>query len=96
MSNANQAGYLKDILAALGGSYGGFYGAVALTPGTPVTPARGLAIICTVAGNVQLKFADDSTLVIPVAVGLSVLEGWSIKDIVAGGTTATATYAVLK
>lgn len=72
-----------------------YLGAVAITPGTPVTPGVGVFIACTVAGNVRLKLSNDSTLDVPVAVGASMIDNLAVKDVVAGSTTATAVVSVL-
>lgn len=50
---------------------------------------RGLMAVCTVAGNATVKFADDSTAVVPVGVGLT-LWPFAAKGVTV--STATATY----
>lgn len=66
-----------------------------LTPGTPLSPGVGFQIVCTVAGNVAMKMADGTVNIIPVATGLTVLNDYAVQDVVAGSTTATATYGIL-
>lgn len=70
--------------------------ATPLTPGTPVDGARGIVINATVAGVVRLKLADGSTVDWTVSVGSTVLRDWSVVDVVAGSTTATATYTLVR
>lgn len=69
----------------------GYRGVVAIVVDTVGVPQRGVRIICTTAGNVAFKFADDSEDIEPVAVGLTVLP-YAIKTVLSVGTTATATY----
>lgn len=89
---------LVDALTGLPVSIGvppPYLGAAAITPGTPVTPGAGVFIACTVAGNVRLKLANDSTLDVPVAVGASMIDNLAVRDVVPGNTTATAVVSVL-
>ena len=73
-----------------------FFGEVVLTAGTADTaPRRALKINCTVAGNVAVLYADGSSGVWPVTIGVQTLP-IAITTIVIAGTTATATYANLK
>jgi hypothetical protein len=53
-----------------------------------------LAVIATVAGNVAVTTSGGQNLIVPVAVGLTVLP-FSIVQLLSTGTTATATYARL-
>jgi hypothetical protein len=71
-------------------------GAAAITPSNtvPVTAGRQFVINCTVAGDVKVKFSDDSTLIIAVAIGTLVLD-WAVIQVYVTLTTATATYANL-
>lgn len=72
--------------------------AIATTDSVPnpaVALAHQLAVICTVAGNVKVGFMDGSTLVFPVAIGLTLLP-FRVAQVFTTGTTATATYAGLK
>lgn len=71
-------------------------GAAAITPSDTVlvTAGRGFRIVCTVAGNVKVKYADGSTDTFPVEVGLTRLPDAVIQVFVTG-TTATASYANL-
>jgi hypothetical protein len=55
---------------------------------------RYFVIICTVAGNVKVGFLDGTTLVIPVAIGLTILP-WKVAQVFSTSTTATASYANL-
>lgn len=71
-----------------------FRGAVPIVVGTDQSPQRGIAIVATTAGTVQVKLADDSVLALPVATGLSILP-LAAKGVVAAGTTAVATYSNL-
>lgn len=73
----------------------GYRGVIDIVVGTDQTAQRGVQIVCTVAGNVSLKMADDSANVVPVAVGLTVLP-YSAKTVNVADTTATATYKNLK
>ena len=73
-----------------------FLGEVALTPGTADSTARrSLKVTCTVAGNVAVIYADGSSGVWPVTIGVQTLP-IAITTVVIAGTTATATYANLK
>lgn len=71
-----------------------YIGAAPIEADVAVIPGRGLAVICTVAGNVSLVFSNGSTLIVPVATGLTILP-FAVKKVVAATTTATATYAIL-
>lgn len=66
-------------------------GVEAIVVGTDGTPRRGILVVCTTAGDVRLKFADNSLLTVPVSVGLTVLP-FSVKTVVTSGTTAVANY----
>ena len=88
---ANQSvinGVATDNVAILPGQ-----GAVVITVGTDLTTAhpRRLFVVASAAGNVNIKLADASTMIVPVAVGLTQLD-LAVKGIVASGTTATANY----
>lgn len=61
---------------------------------TPFAPPRGIAIIAQGAGNVALRFADASTIAVPVAAGLTILP-FAATQILATGTTAAATFHAL-
>lgn len=84
-------------LAALAAAEVAISGVAAIAPDDIVTvaPGRQIAINCTVAGDVKLGFADGSTLIIPVSVGLTVLS-WAIMQVFVTGTSATASYANLQ
>lgn len=68
-------------------------GAAVIAPSDTVTVAAGRAILInsTVAGNVKVKFVDNSTITIPVQVGVTIFP-WAIVQVFVTGTTATATY----
>lgn len=63
--------------------------------GVTVTPGRALAVICTGAGNVAMQFPDGSSITVPVAVGYSAFQ-FAVVQVLAAGTTATATYYNLR
>ena len=69
--------------------------AAAITPGTAVTAGRAVLIACTTAGNQALKLSGGTTIIVPVAVGASILDNFAITDAPTSGTTATATVTVL-
>jgi len=72
-----------------------FRGASPLAVGTAALAGRQLLIVCTTAGNVSVKFVDGSTLVVPVAVGVTSFT-WEVVKINTSGTTATASYYNLR
>ena len=72
-----------------------FSGAVNMVVGTAQAAQRAVLIVCTVAGNVQLSFVDNSTITFPVAVGPTCFPG-EFTTVVGAGTTATATFTNLK
>lgn len=69
--------------------------AIAASDTVKVDYGRQIAIKCTVAGNVKLGLYDNTTITIPVNVGLSVLP-WIVTQVWVTGTTATATYLNLR
>lgn len=69
--------------------------ATAMTPGTTYPAGSRLAVVATVAGNVVAMLEDGSTFTFPVPVGLTFLD-LMVVQIVAAGTTATATYTNLR
>jgi hypothetical protein len=69
----------------------GYRGSVAIVVDTNQTPGRGVHVVCTGAGNVNLRLADDTTIIMPVATGASVLP-FEAKTVLSASTTATATY----
>lgn len=71
-----------------------FRGAAAIAVGLDHAPGRGLAINCAAAGDVMVKFADQSLLAVPVQPGLTILP-FAVSSIVADGTTANAVFATL-
>jgi hypothetical protein len=72
-----------------------FAGAVAMTVGTTYPAQRSVGVLCTGAGNVTFQFSDASTLTLPVAVGWQIFP-FACTEIIAAGTTATATCYNLK
>ena len=72
-----------------------FAGAVAMAVGTAYAAQRSVGVACTIAGNVEFMFPDGSTLILPVAAGWQTFR-FAVTEIVAAGTTATATYFNLK
>jgi hypothetical protein len=58
-------------------------------------PGRQIAIVCTVIGNVKLRFTDGSTLTFPVAVGFLTLP-WQVSQVFTTGTTFTGTVYNLR
>ncbi len=72
-----------------------FQGAVAMTVGTTYTAQRSIGVICTVAGNVTMQFADSSTLTLPVVSGWQTFP-FAVTQVLSSDTTATATYYNLK
>ena len=72
----------------------GVTGAVAMTVGTSYTAADGIMINCTVSGNVSMTLYNNTTIIVPVNVGLSILP-FSVTSVTTANTTATATYSNL-
>lgn len=72
-----------------------FGGAVAMAVGSSYAIGRSVGVLCTVAGYVEFQFADASTITLPVFVGWQTFP-FACIAIVAGGTTATATFFNLK
>lgn len=74
-----------------------YTGSAPLTVGTAYAPIpiRSVGVNATAAGNVALTLKDGSVIIIPVAVGWTVLP-FSILSVNTSGTTATATYYALK
>jgi len=62
---------------------------------TPFAAPRAIAIVAQSAGNVALRFADASTLTVPVSAGLTILP-FAATRVLSSGTTAAATcYALV-
>lgn len=74
-------------------SYGASGAPVAMTVGTTYTAARGIQLVCTVAGNVSLQVGGVAD-VIPVAVTSSgpLVLPYAVTAVNSSGTTATCTY----
>ena len=71
-----------------------YHGAAAIVPDMPFAPPRAIAVVAQGEGNVAFRFADASTIVVPVAPGLTILP-FAATQIVAGGTTAAASFHAL-
>jgi hypothetical protein len=68
--------------------------AASIAPDAPFAPPRAIAVVAQAAGNVAFRFADASTIVVPVSPGLSILP-FAATQIVASGTTAAASFHAL-
>ncbi len=71
-----------------------YVSATAIVVDTPFAPPRAVAVIAQAAGNVAFRFADASTLTVPVSEGLSILP-FAAARIQASGTTAAASFYAL-
>ncbi|NBW10489.1 MAG: hypothetical protein EBR82_20915 [Caulobacteraceae bacterium] len=69
----------------------GYRSSTAIVVGANQTPGRAVHVVCTTAGDVKIRLADDTEILITVAVGATYLP-FEAKTIVAAGTTAVATY----
>lgn len=58
-------------------------------------PGRGALIVCTVAGNVAVKFAGGAIVPYPVVVGANHIDDVALVGFTATGTTATSTVYLL-
>lgn len=58
-------------------------------------PGRGVFIATTAAGNVRLRLAGGTFLVVPAAVGPTLIDNIAAVGFTSAGTTATATVSVL-
>lgn len=65
-----------------------------LLPDIPITPPRAIAIVAQGAGAVALRFADASTITVPVEPGLSILP-FAATEIVGSETNAAAVFYAL-
>jgi Flp pilus assembly pilin Flp len=72
-----------------------FSGAVAMTAGTVYAAQRSLGVLCSSSGSVQIQLSDGSGLTLPVTPGWQTFP-FAVVQIVAAGTTATASYFNLK
>lgn len=72
------------------------HGAKVVTPGdtTVIGAGRRFAINCSVAGNVTIRFNDNSTHVISAVVGYNDYR-YAVIGVNTTGTTATAVYSNL-
>jgi hypothetical protein len=90
---------LKGIVAnllALIGTNKPYQGAIAMTAGSAVAAQRAIRVVCTVAGNITLTYADGSTDTVPVDVGLTIIPGAFTQVAIPNSGGATATFANLK
>lgn len=71
-----------------------YHAAAAIALDTPFAPPRAIAVVAQGAGDVAFRFADASTITVPVSPGLTILP-FAATQIVAGGTTAAATFHAL-
>lgn len=86
----------NQAISAFASYFAPIKGATAITPSNTVTVAAGrqFAVFCTVPGNVKVGFSGGGTLTFPVIAGYQKFD-WSIVQVFATGTTATAVYANL-
>jgi hypothetical protein len=68
--------------------------AAPIVPDAPFAPPRAIAVVAQGAGTVAFRFADASTIVVPVSPGLTILP-FAATQIVANGTTAPASFHAL-
>lgn len=66
----------------------------AIVPDAPFAAPRAIAVVAQGAGDVAFRFADASTIVVPVSPGLTIVP-FAATQIVAGGTTAVASFHAL-
>lgn len=71
-----------------------FSSASPMLPDTPISPPRAVAIVAQGAGVVALRFADASTITVPVEPGLSILP-FAATQIVGSETNAAAAFFAL-
>jgi len=57
-------------------------------------PPRAIAIVAQSAGNVAFRFANASTITVPVSPGLTILP-FAATQVLASGTTAAASFIAL-
>jgi hypothetical protein len=68
--------------------------AAAIVPDIAFAPPRAIAVVAQGSGNVAFRFEDASTIVIPVAPGLTIVP-FAATHILASGTTAAASFHAL-
>jgi hypothetical protein len=61
---------------------------------TPIAPPRAIAVIAQGGGNVAFRFANASTITVPVLPGLTILP-FAVTQILGSGTTAAASFVAL-
>lgn len=103
------AGYVPQTAIAFAGAQGAalvspatplpisepsFHAAAPVAPDVPFAAPRAIAVIAQDAGDVAFRFADASTIVVPVSAGLTVLP-FAATQILGAGTTAPATFHAL-
>ncbi|WP_264046896.1 hypothetical protein [Methylobacterium flocculans] len=66
-----------------------------ITPGTSVSSGSGVGIACSAAGIVNLVLHDGSIYPVYATVGQGQIDNVAVRDVQAGGTTATAIVTVL-
>ncbi|MET1755143.1 hypothetical protein ABVV53_06705 [Novosphingobium sp. RD2P27] len=71
-----------------------YHGAAAITPDVEFAPARAIAVVAIGSGDVAFRFADASTIVVPVSAGLTILP-FAATQVLASGTTAAASFHAL-
>lgn len=85
---------LVSIDAPLPTSEPSYRTATPIVPDTPFAPPRAIAIVAQGAGNVALRFANASTITVPVSPGLTILP-FAATQVLASGTTAAASFIAL-
>ncbi|QIG79513.1 hypothetical protein [Stakelama tenebrarum] len=71
-----------------------FRGARAISVDSPFAAGRGVAIVADATGELTLRFADESTIVLPVSPGLTILP-FAAVEIPSSGTTVPANFWAL-
>lgn len=66
-----------------------------IIPGQPVLPCKGILISCQAEGTVSLVMQNGTLLSLYVFPGTFQFDGISIKDVNAGGTSATVSVVAL-
>ena len=71
-----------------------YHGAAAIALDTHFAAPRAVAVVAQGSGNVVFRFADASTITVPVSAGLTILP-FAATQILASGTTASASFHAL-
>jgi hypothetical protein len=71
-----------------------YHAAAPIVLDAPFTAPRAVAVVAQGAGNVAFRFADASTITVPVSPGLTILP-FAATQVVASGTTAAASLYAL-